>query len=133
MTTVTKIDIDADIKKDIRHGLVLFLDADQLVYRRATCDCSVGTPVTGKHYFVCVGTGLKNESYWIPLTSNAGGQSIHVDFLWRWGCEILGMGKDGVHADQPGLVCKRPDDDLFGSDECARHQYEGRAELHRCC
>ena len=36
MTTPEKIDIDHDIPGDIKRGLVLFLDADQLNYRRAT-------------------------------------------------------------------------------------------------
>ena len=104
MTTPEKIDIDHDIPGDIKRGLVLFLDADQLNYRRATSYCFAAKQFTGKHYFVCIGTGLRKESYWIPLTSLRNLQGRHVDFLWKWGCEILGLGKGSLHAAKSSMV-----------------------------
>ena len=104
MTTPERIDIDHDIPGDIRRGLVLSLDAQQLNYRRATCSCLAAKQFRGKHYFVCIGTGLRKESYWMLLTRSNNSQGRHVDFLWRWGCEILGMGRASLHAVKPSLV-----------------------------
>ena len=103
MTTPEKIDIDHDIPGDIKRGLVLFLDADQLMYRRATCDCPAAKQMKGAYYFVCIGTGLRKESYWMLLTRN-NSQGRHVDFLWKWGCEILGLGKGSLHAAKSSMV-----------------------------